>query len=79
MRRIAISHFKATCLAVLEDVRTTGEPVIVTRRGVPVAQVNPPAESDVPRRRLGVMEGRGRIIGDIIAPAAEPSEWDVLK
>jgi hypothetical protein len=33
MREIAISKFKATCLAVLEDVRRTGAPVRVTRFG----------------------------------------------
>ncbi|MGH9042311.1 MAG: type II toxin-antitoxin system prevent-host-death family antitoxin, partial [Acidimicrobiia bacterium] len=30
---IPISKFKATCLAVLEEVRRTGRPVVVTRRG----------------------------------------------
>jgi prevent-host-death family protein len=39
MREIAISKFKATCLAVLEDVRRTGAPVRVTRFGRPVAEV----------------------------------------
>lgn len=79
MRRIAISEFKATCLAVLEEVRVTGEPIVVTRRGVPVAEVSAPSITERPRRRLGVMHGRGRILGDIVAPACEPSEWDVLR
>src|SRR6476620_6200719 len=42
MRDIAISKFKATCLAVLEDVRRTGAPVTVTRFGRPVAEIVPP-------------------------------------
>lgn len=42
MRDIAISKFKATCLAVLEDVRRTGAPVTVTRFGKPVAEIVPP-------------------------------------
>jgi hypothetical protein len=33
MEEIAISKFKATCLAVLEKVRKTGKPVLVTRFG----------------------------------------------
>ena len=41
MQEIAISKFKATCLAVLEDVRRTGAPVRVTRFGRPVAEVVP--------------------------------------
>ncbi len=35
MEEIAISKFKATCLAVLERVRKTGQPVLVTRFGQP--------------------------------------------
>src|ERR1035437_9960486 len=42
VREIAISRFKATCLAVLEDVRRTRRPVRVTRFGKPVAEVVPP-------------------------------------
>jgi len=39
MKEIAISKFKATCLAVLEDVRRTRQPIRVTRFGKPVADV----------------------------------------
>src|SRR6266404_5716433 len=42
MEEIAISKFKATCLAVLERVRKTGRPVLVTRFGEPVAELVPP-------------------------------------
>ena len=41
MKEIAISKFKATCLAVLERVRKTGEPILVTRFGHPVAEITP--------------------------------------
>ncbi len=37
MEEIPISKFKATCLAVLEKVRQSGKPVLVTRFGQPVA------------------------------------------
>jgi len=40
MEEIAISKFKATCLAVLEKVKKTGQPILVTRFGHPVAQIN---------------------------------------
>ena len=40
MEEMAISRFKATCLAVLERVRKTRKPVRVTRFGVPVAAYN---------------------------------------
>ena len=41
MHTISISKFKATCLAVLERVRKTGESLLITKHGVPIAQVLP--------------------------------------
>ncbi|CAN5754627.1 hypothetical protein BH24ACT3_BH24ACT3_15480 [soil metagenome] len=75
---ISISRFKATCLAVLERVRVTGEPVLVTRRGEPVAEIVPPAPLHG-GDWLGAMTGTGRIVGDIVAPAADPAEWESLR
>ena len=42
VREIAISRFKATCLAVLEDVRRTRRPVRVTRFANPLPMYSPP-------------------------------------
>lgn len=79
MEEIRISKFKATCLAVLDRVGKTRNPVLVTRFGKPVAQIIPPPPPERREGWLGCMKGRGRIVGDIIAPAAEASEWEVLK
>ena len=76
---ISISKFKATCLAVLERVRRTGKPVVVTKYGQPVAQVVPPSPETAGNDWLGSMRGRGRVLGDIVAPPAEPDEWEVLR
>lgn len=54
---IAISKFKATCLAVLEEVRKTGRPVRVTRFGKPVADIVPPAPAENDGSWLGCMAG----------------------
>ena len=43
MEEIAISKFKATCLAVLERVRKTGQPILVTRFGQAIAEIRPPS------------------------------------
>ncbi|MCZ4496085.1 MAG: hypothetical protein JWM25_668, partial [Thermoleophilia bacterium] len=48
-------------------------------RGVPIAQVGPPSLEEVPRRHLGGLAGRIRIIGDIVGPASDPSDWEVLR
>ncbi len=71
METISISKFKATCLAVLERVRKTGEPIQVTKFGKPVADVIPSA----PRTgglKLGYMlEGK-----EIVSVEPEDSGWD---
>ncbi len=79
MEEIAISKFKATCLAVLEKVRKTGKPVLVTRFGEPVAQLVPPPVKERPTRNLGSLRGTASITGDIISPAADADDWEVLR
>ena len=79
MEQMAISKFKASCLAVLERVNQTGEPVLLTRFGKPVALVGPPPVPALPRRRLGAMRGTGKILGDIIGPVVPESDWEALQ
>jgi prevent-host-death family protein len=76
---IAISKFKATCLAVLERVRRTGRPVLVTKFGVPIAEIVPPPPPPHPRGWLGSFTERARIRGDVVEPAAGPEDWEALK
>ena len=79
MEEIAISRFKATCLSVLENVRKTRKPVRITRFGKPVAEVVPPSVEGRSASWLGCMAGTGRIVGDIVSPASEESDWEVLR
>ena len=67
MREIAISKFKATCLAVLQDVQKTRRPVRVTRFGKPVAEVAP-AKPEPKKSWLGCMRDSMEIVGDIVRP-----------
>jgi prevent-host-death family protein len=78
-KTIAISEFKATCLAVLEQVRLTGAPIVVTRRGVPIAEVIPPTLATTGDSWLGGMRGTAAIVGDLVAPAGDTSDWDALR
>jgi prevent-host-death family protein len=79
MEEIAISKFKATCLAVLERVRKTGKPVLVTRFGQPVAELVPPRASRRQKQWVGSLAGTGEITGDIVSPASEEDDWDALR
>ena len=78
MDEIAISKFKATCLAVLERVRKTRRPVRVTKFGEPVAEVVPPSPKPKKTLWLGSMAGTARIVGDIVSPASDEKDWEVL-
>jgi antitoxin (DNA-binding transcriptional repressor) of toxin-antitoxin stability system len=78
MEEIAVSKFKATCLAILERVRQTRKPDLVTRFGEPVAQVVPPPAPARPARWIGAMANTGRIQGDIVAPASDETNWEAL-
>jgi antitoxin (DNA-binding transcriptional repressor) of toxin-antitoxin stability system len=69
MDTMAISTFKATCLATLERVRRTGRPLRVTRFGKPVADIVPPSPGRPPREWLGSMRGTLEIRGDIVTAA----------
>ena len=78
MEEIAISKFKATCLGVLERVRRTRKPILVTRFGKPVAQVMPPPPPQRPKHWIGDMQGTIRFMGDIVSPAVDEEDWEVL-
>jgi prevent-host-death family protein len=75
---MSISEFKAKCLAVLERVRRTGRPVLVTRRGEPMAEVVPPTAAVLGTDWLGSLRGTARIVGDIVGPGTCPEDWDAL-
>ena len=75
---MAISKFKATCLAVLERVRRTGRPVLITRRGRPIAEVIPLRPPVRESAWLGSMATHATITGDIVEPVAGTDEWEAM-
>jgi len=79
METMAISKFKATCLSVLQRVKRTGKPVLVTRFGKPIAEVVPPSGRAKAQAWIGSFQSRGRIEGDIVSPAAEAKDWEALR
>ncbi len=74
-RRVSISEFKATCLRLLAEVERTGEPILVTKRGKPLATVGPPPLPD-PASWIGSGRGRIEILDDLSEPVLTVEEWE---
>ena len=79
MREITISKFKVTCLAVLDEVDKTHEPMRITRRGKPIAEIGPPLFGSKNAAWFGSMVGTCEFPGDIVSPSTQESEWDALR
>ena len=77
MQTIKASEFKAKCLFLMDQVARTGEPLLVTKHGKPVAELRP-AGARRPPTPFGLHRGRIKILGDIIEPVDE-EEWEALK
>jgi prevent-host-death family protein len=78
MKEVAISEFKAKCLAIVDQVNKTKQPIRITRRGQPLAEVVP-SSPITPKNLFGFMKGKMKIVGDIVSPASDPEDWEVLR
>lgn len=75
-KMVKVSEFKAKCLELVSDVARTGQDVVITKRGEPVAKLVPyrsKRKSDL----FGIWKGKVEIVGDIISPI--DVEWNALK
>ena len=77
MIKINASDFKARCLAILDDVRDTGERVIILKRGRPVAELSR-VTGDGERYPQSELEGTVVIVGDFVGPVLPEEHWDTL-
>lgn len=68
---INAAEFKAKCLKLLDQVAATHEPLIITKRGKPVAKLVP-IDEDTPESMFGYMRGTVTILGDIINVPHDP-------
>ncbi len=76
MKTMPAGKFKVHCLAVMDEVQSKREAVIITKRGKPVAKLVPveKEKDDI----FGFLKGKGRILGDIVSPLISPDEWGDL-
>ena len=77
MKQMPAGQFKARCLSVMDDVNATGEPVIITKRGTPVAKLVPVTSKK--QDLFGFMSGEFKIAGDIESTLVSPEAWGVMR
>ncbi|MDW7710794.1 MAG: type II toxin-antitoxin system Phd/YefM family antitoxin [Deferrisomatales bacterium] len=76
MQTVKASEFKAKCLALMDQVARTGEPLLITKKGKPVAELRPPSGGRE-KTPFGLHKGLLEIRSDIVSPLDEP--WEVLE
>ncbi|MGC1450682.1 MAG: type II toxin-antitoxin system Phd/YefM family antitoxin [Candidatus Sulfotelmatobacter sp.] len=77
MKTMPAGEFKVHCLAVMDEVASKREAVVITKRGKPVAKLVPvdkKEKDDI----FGFFKGKIKVTGDIVAPALTPEEWGDL-
>ncbi len=75
MQTINATHFKAKCLAILDEVATTGEGVTILKRGRPVAQLLPAVDRTDGYPQAG-LAGSVEILGDVVEPVLPAEVWE---
>ena len=71
-KMIAAGEFKAKCLRLLDEVAASRAPLVITKRGKPVAKLLPVDKK--PFTLFGRMAASTRIVGDIVGPI-DDLEW----
>ena len=76
MKTIPAGKFKVHCLAIMDEVQTKRQAVVITKRGKPVAKLVPVEQEkdDI----FGFFKGKIKVTGDIVSPALTPEEWGDL-
>jgi prevent-host-death family protein len=76
MKTIAAGSFKVHCLAIMDEVQSKRQAVLITKRGKPVAKLVPVEQEkdDI----FGFLKGKVKVVGDVVSPALTPEEWGDL-
>ena len=78
MTTLLISEFKAKCIEILNAVHDSGEPVMVTRRGKPLAKIVPLLAPKARPRMLGSRTVEATECGDIVHGGFE-GDWESVR
>lgn len=81
MHSVTATEFKAKCLAIMDDVANTGQGVLITKRGKPIAKIVPTDTLKV-ASPIGMMAGTCETLVDedeLLQPILAESEWNALQ
>lgn len=77
MKIITVTEFKAKYFELLQQVQDSGEPMLVTHRGQPMARIEPVGRTSGEKSRLGLLKGRLQIHGELVE-ASSTDDWEML-
>jgi prevent-host-death family protein len=77
MKTVPAGAFKTNCLALMDEVKSRRETVLITKHGQPVAKLVP--VTDDTDEIFGFFSGKGSITGNVVSPALSPHEWGNLR
>jgi prevent-host-death family protein len=73
-KKINAAAFKARCLALIDEVAESGQPITITKRGK--AKVQIVAVREKPKTLWGATKGTFKIVGDIVGPIDDDFDED---
>ncbi len=73
-KTIPAGQFKTHCLALLDEVAQRRKPIVITKRGKPIARLVP-VDTSKPKL-FGRLRGSMELRGDIVGPLLESWEAD---
>ncbi len=79
MGTITATEFKTHCLSLMERVRRTGKPLLITKRGRVVAQLAPAPEPKAQEQPWRALRGSVLHMGDVLSPVVREDEIQALR
>jgi prevent-host-death family protein len=79
MKSMPAGKFKAECLKLMDEVESSQEPLLITKRGRPVVKLVPALPKQASKDFLGCLRGIVDIVGDIESPLEPPDAWKALR
>ena len=75
-KTVPVTQFRNQCLRLMDEVKSTGETLIVTKHGRPLAAVVPVVEE----RSAGIIgwSSEIRLGDDLSEPAIPPEDWEIV-